>query len=380
MKDQPKFLILFLIFILGANIACEIANGNYSSEEINISSITFIDSIPLFYDSLVFESFELNTQKDKMLLYGGFTGVYELNLKNKKITKIVGLGKNQGEINNAFYITKYLPNSNNILVAELLSYGKIYVINKERGIINSINYTKLFPERIAPFICSSINIISSNKDSTLIGISIQDDNVPGYTYSMLLLKDSILSYQSSQFNLSKNDFFRQAQKKAEKYSPFLVPRTCFSKGDIYFKFIFDKDFYICDLSFSDIKKIELKSYYDTYNFSIKNGEPQKQSDDIKQNFCNLFVESFDIFDNKGFIIYPKPIKPELSPKSIEEVSEFGDRKRVVHIINFTSEQQTIIPLPEKIDGHNIKVISNSEMYLLGNNLFQEDNYIYKVKY
>ncbi len=349
------------------------------SFEIKIS-----DSIPLFNDSLVFEYFDINAQKNKILLYGKYAGVHELDLSTNKLTEVATVGRDFGQINLGLFIAKYLP-GDKVIVAEIIGRGKIYLFDRFHNLVFSKHHARIFPEgtSMAPFICSNIDLLDSKKDTTVVGLGVQvlPTNALGWEkekcYSKLIIVRDSLYFHSAHFPLEQNKFFAEAVEKNIEYSPFVVPRIDYDNNKIYLKFLSDNNIYYSDKSFKSISRTIFTPYYKTYNFFTQHGMPRERADNYKQNFSNLFIESFNVLNNKAYLIYPKPVPPERAPKTREEVREWGDRKRVLHVLDLKSHVEWITQLPPFVDGHNLIVENDSIVFLLGDKNYKEDNFIYK---
>jgi hypothetical protein len=382
MKKSFFPLLLFLILFN----YCQKETGS-SKNQFETLQLSITDSIPLFKDSLVFEQFDINFTKNKILLFGKYNGIYELDRQSGGLDLVIETGRNPDQLNVPLLIAKYLPDGK-ILAAEILTYGRFYLFNASKDLIFTERHTQLFPSKgeMSPFICSNIDVLQSRNDTTIVGlgVNVHSTEVPGWeeenAYSKLGVQNNEVFFISSHFPLKENMFLKNSISRGVEYSPFIVPRTTSDETHIYLKFIFDHHIYLLNKKTMVISEIEFNPYYKTFDFHKKPGENASESVDIKQNSCNIFIESFTVQNNKVFMIYPKPVPPEEAPQSIAEYreKEAMDRKRVLHILDLKSNDNFIVPLPTKIDGHNLIVENDSSIYLLGNPFFQEDTYIYKA--
>lgn len=381
---KKNFFPPLLFLILFTHCQKEIGSSKNQFETLQLS---IIDSIPLFKDSLVFEQFDINFSENKILLFGKYNGIYELDRQSGELDLLIETGRNPDQLNVPLLTAKYLPDGK-ILAAEILTYGRFYLLNASKDLIFTEKHSQLFPSQgeMSPFICSNIDILESRNDTTIVGmgINVHSTEVPGWeeenAYSKIGVQNKEVFFISSHFPLKENVFIKNSISQGVEYSPFIVPRTSSGNTHIYLKFIFDHHIYLLDKNTMEVSEIEFNPYYKTFDFYKKLGENSSESVDIKQNSSNLFIESFTVHNNKVFIIYPKPVPPEEAPQSIAEYreKEAMGRKRVLHIVDLKSNDNFIVPLPPKIDGHNLIVENDSTIYLLGNPFFQEDTYIYKA--
>lgn len=383
-----KLNLPFLFFLSTFFLNCTQNKTELTHVNARNLSLTITDSIPLFRDSLIFEHFDINFENSKILLGGKFSGLYELDLSNNKLVKIADIGRNYGQINISLFVTKYLP-GDKVLVAEILSQGKMYLFDQNRKLVHTKKYSDLFPPKgdMAPFICSNIDVLEVSKDTIIfgIGINVFSTNVPGWEkedcYGKLSISNNEISFLSSYFTLNNNSLIQQSIEKGIEYSPFIVPRICSNDKHIFLKFIFDNHIYILDKQFNNLKQIDFGFYYKQYDFYLKKVKASSKGDDIKQNFCNIFIESFNVLGNKAYLVYPQPVSIENAPRTVEEVREQEglNRHRVLHIIDLEKKNEFIANLPVILDGHNLVVESEDKIYFLGNKHYREDTYIYIAK-
>lgn len=389
MVRQVIFFCGFIVFF-SCNKAVKNDVVNLSKQELRVSEYQLIDSVEInskknyeFYYFTNQNSFYACTYPDLDL--------EELDFKANILHKVTKGGEAPGELSQMVRVAKA---NDKLFVLECANYYRCFVFDtKTKQYITTILFDD-FGATMSPSIMvgsfdvtfendnyiltfsGESNIISPNEAKYYKEVNAISQYVVDTTYKAISYKE-FLPYNkfTSLQNKVKNN------KKSWDHSVLSFAK----QNDKYYVMPFFSDsVFVYDKTWKLEEKKEVLNKNNNKGFTTAFTPIKNTGDRLKRDFLLRFtnrnIYSIEVYNDKLFLLYPKPVAQEKAPTDMVSYNNFVPKTNL-QIIDLKEKQQYLIELPKKTAYFSgMKIVNDSTFILPSNPMFQDKRYLYTIKY
>ncbi len=391
MNKVFQFLLLLIFSFIGCKNDSKNKNGIDKSELLSDNSFTKVSitdsaSVEKSYNNYFFSLTDT--------IYAQTYPQLELDLLDYKAKVLKSGISKKGQAPGEFYDLISLSVSNGkLFLLECTNYFRCIVFDaKTLKYIETINFdnfeTSLFP---SPFLSSFT--VEYNGDKYYLTFSASNSAYDTYSTDLYVRSFAVSQYiVNKKFKVIEHkkilplkDFYdiKVSLKKNEKKWCDPVVNFVEYKNKIYLTTFFSDTIFVYNNNWKIENKIPIKhSGFNGFktNFTTITETNKRLYTDNLLRFTNRSIHSIDIYDNKLFILYPRIVNETKVPKTMEDYYSFIPQPEIM-IIDLVTNKQRVIVLPSNVSYFlGFKVLSKNKLLIPSNPMYQDDRYIYTVKY
>ncbi|MEL6562306.1 MAG: hypothetical protein AAFQ94_29305 [Bacteroidota bacterium] len=383
---------LLYICVFTVILACS-KNENLVERPDGEIVLQLVDSFPLFNDSLVYQHFDIaNIQEGKVLAFKypllDLTAIDE----SGEFHHISSSGDAPKE-HMSFIESLYDSEGEYLFVLQQYNVSKLNIFNDKHDFVGSINLSDALAGYFPAPYESHLRIKKLKKDIYKVFIALnsttynryEKNYYDGFSLAELTIDIKNLTVADVELRLpfSDNQVIQQALSGNEKFWKVPTPYFDIGADEYYVYYDFNKALHVYDQDWNLKRIYPMKFIVSPYRRStsfrfIENTEDMLVEESrIKFSIGSLL--SLSLGSRYVYMIYHKPIAPELIPNDFNQIRKSVQSRKVLHVIDLETGEQFATQLPPHINGYELKATNDNHIFLLTDPNVHEDIYAFKFK-